>query len=176
MTTTERNDQERLAGDWLRDRPRMPGYGIPESTDGMLSWTEVAERLASAPNYWISTATPDGMPHAVPVWGAFLDDTLYFDVGPRSKRNLLANPRVSVHLESAQQVVIVEGVVDHMHDPDPALSQAIDDQYGEKYDWRPSGEEGERAGEGWFSLTPDRVIAWTSFPADATRWTRRRTG
>jgi hypothetical protein len=106
------------------------------------------------------------------VWGAFIDDALYFGAGPRTKRNLTQNPQVTVHLESATEVVVLEGSVVVVETPDPALSTAIDDALGEKYDWRPSSEGDEAVGTGWFCLQPDRIIAWTQFPADATRWTR----
>jgi general stress protein 26 len=69
------------------------------------------ERLERSKNYWICTARPDGRPHAIPVWGFFLDDTVYFGTARSSQkaRNLAHNPTVSVHLESGDDVVIVEG-------------------------------------------------------------------
>lgn len=113
-----------------------------------------------------------GGSRALPVWAAFVNDTIYFGARPRSKRNLAGNPAVSIHLESRDQVVIAEGRAELVHGPDPALSKAIDDQYAGKYDWRPSEEGGTPVGEGWFALRPRRIIAWTSFPTDCTRWTR----
>lgn len=168
MTSTEIDQDET----WVKSRPVMPGYGVPETDEGMLALADVRERLATAKNYWICTATDNGRPHAVPVWAAFLDDTLYFGVGPRSKQNLIRNAAVSIHLESADKVVIAEGRVEQVNDPAPSLSRAIDDHYAGKYEWRPSDDGGEPVGTGWFALAPTRIIAWTSFPADATRWTR----
>jgi hypothetical protein len=37
--------------------------------DNLLSWPEVAARLAVTRNYWLCTTTPMGAPHAAPVWG-----------------------------------------------------------------------------------------------------------
>jgi len=159
---------------WTKDRPKMPGYGVPEGTDGTLEMATVAALVAAGKNYWVCTASEDGKPHAVPVWGAYLDGTLYFGAGPRSSRNLDSNPRVSIHLESGTEVVILEGVATRLLDPDAALSKALDDHMADKYEWRPSSECDEPVGEGWRVLAPDRIIAWTSFPADATRWTRQR--
>jgi len=173
MVAIERTDTGAGMIAWKRDRPVIPGYGVPETEDGLLDLNVIRGRLATAKNYWICTASADGVPHAVPVWAAFVNDTVFFGAGPRSKRNLLANPAVTVHLESGDEVVIAQGVVKQVHVPDPALSKAIDDQYAEKYDWRPSSEGDTPVGEGWFALLPQRIIAWTSFPADATRWTRR---
>jgi hypothetical protein len=160
---------------WERSRPSIPGYGIPESGGEMLDTDDVRGRLELAQNYWIGSVSADGQPHAVPVWAAFVNDALWFGGGPRTKRNLLANPRVSVHLESGSEVVILEGTVTVVDTPDPAVSLAIDNQYAEKYDWRPSTEEDGAVGAGWFCLVPAKILAWTRFPADATRWTRRST-
>jgi hypothetical protein len=158
---------------WKQDRPVMPGYGVPEDGSGMLAWDEVSKRLAGAKTYWVGTASASGQPHAVPVWAAWIDDTLYIGAGgPRTNRNLKQNPRVSVHLESGSEVVILEGAVESGIAIDPVTAKAIDDQYGEKYDYRPSSEsEDGGIGDGWYVLKPSKVIAWTSFPADATRWT-----
>ncbi len=160
-------------GTWRKSRPVMPGYGAPEGLDGTLEWPEVAARLAAGRSYWVCTASSDGAPHAVPVLAAFVDDTFYIGAGgPRTLRNLRENPRVSVHLESGSEVVIAEGTVES-GPPDPAVIQAVDDQYGDKYDWRPSSESPDGGiGDGWQILRPAKVIAWTSFPADATLWTR----
>ncbi len=50
-------------------RPRMGSdYGISGSEEGMLSWERVAERMAGARNYWVSTMPPSVRPHATPVW------------------------------------------------------------------------------------------------------------
>ncbi len=53
-----------------RDRPEMPeGYGVPDSSDGLLDWSDVEARLLAAPQYWMATTRPDGRPHVVPRWG-----------------------------------------------------------------------------------------------------------
>lgn len=148
----------------------MPGYGVPEGEEGMLPWSHAVARLAAAKNYWVGTTGGDRQPHAVPVWGSWVDGTLYFGVGPRSARNLAENAAVCVHLESGDDVVIVEGHAEVVHGPDPALSKTLDDDIARKYDWRPSTEGGEDVGEGMYALRPTVAYAWTSFPADATRW------
>lgn len=170
MTTTEEPQG------WIKDRPKIPaGYGLPEGMEGTLEMSTVDALVAAAKNYWVCSASVDGKPHAIPVWGAYLDGVLYFHGGPRTTRNLVANPQVSIHLEAVDKVVILEGRVSHKRNPDAAFSKALDDQFAEKYDWRPSGEGDDPVGEGMLMLAPDRIIAWTSFPADATRWTRAST-
>src|SRR5215204_4536369 len=84
------------------DRPWMPdGYGIAKDEDGLLTWDYVTEVLKDALNYWIGTTRPNGSPHARPVWGAWLDDTCYFEGSPDTRwgRNLAANPAIVVHVE-----------------------------------------------------------------------------
>jgi hypothetical protein len=149
----------------------MPGYGVPEGNEGTLPWSHVEARMAEAKNYWIATSGADNQPHAVPVWGNWIDGALYFEIGPRSRRNLEANPRVSVHLENGDQPVILEGTAVRVTNINPALSKKIDDSSADKYNWRPSDEGAATPGEGSWMLRPMVVFAWTSFPGDATKWT-----
>jgi nitroimidazol reductase NimA-like FMN-containing flavoprotein (pyridoxamine 5'-phosphate oxidase superfamily) len=76
--------------------------------DNLLSWPEVATRLTAARNYWLCTTTPSGTPHAAPVWGVVTGQTLYLYSERRTvkARNLADDPRVVVHLESGEDVVI----------------------------------------------------------------------
>ncbi len=76
-----------------RSRPYIRDYGIPESEEGMLPWSHVVERLPGPRNYWVSTTRPDGRPHATPVWGVWVDNTLYFGGGPDTRRSRNANRR-----------------------------------------------------------------------------------
>ncbi len=90
----------------------MPeGYGVPDTDEGVLDWSWAVARLESALNYWFATTRPDGRPHAMPAWAVWLDGTLYFEGSPltRRARNIAANPAVVVHLESGDDVVILEG-------------------------------------------------------------------
>lgn len=153
-------------------RPYMPGYGISPEDPGLLPWSFVDERMASARNYWICTTRPDGRPHAAPVWGIWLDGTFYFGTDARSVkgRNLAANPEVVVHLESGDEVVIFEGAVRPINTADPGLIQRIADQYRAKYDFGPDPGSADAP---FLALHPRVVFAWleTDFPNTATRWT-----
>ncbi len=62
----------------------------------------------------VATAGPTGKPHAMPVWYAWRDGKVLFHTGADSKkmRNLRANPRVSVVVDSKvapYKVVVIEG-------------------------------------------------------------------
>ena len=148
-------------------RPRFaPGYGVPDSPEGMLSWSWAEERLEAARNYWIGTARSDGSPHAAPVWGLWIDDAVLFSTSPRSRkgRNLARDPRVVVHLESGDEVVIVEGQGERVR-----LEAAAADAYEAKYAFRPDPDWPEGL---WFAVRPRLAYAWleTDYPRTATRF------
>ena len=148
-------------------RPGFPGYGIVQEEDGMLPWRWADERLAAGRNYWVSTAGADGRPHAMPVWGVWLGDGVYFGTSPGSRkgRNLGRDPRCVVHLESGDEVVILEGEAEAI-----PLDKRVADAYQEKYRYRPNGEGTES--EGWFRLRPRIAYAWLErdYPKTATRF------
>lgn len=150
-------------GEPAADRPRIPGYGVPEEGTGTLPWSHVAERLEQARNYWVASAGAAGRPHAVPVWGIWLDGALYFGGGPRTARNLAANPAVAIHLESGDDVVMLEGTAEPIANPAAAWFARYADAFAAKYDYRPEEASG-------YVLRPRVAYAWSSFPADATRW------
>jgi PPOX class probable F420-dependent enzyme len=80
----------------------------------MLTWTEVADSLAPWRNYWISTVDAAGAPHSSPVWGAVVADVFWFFTEDTTvkHRNLVRDPRLVVHLESGDDVVIVRGTAE----------------------------------------------------------------
>jgi hypothetical protein len=135
----------------------------------MLEWSWAAERLEQARNYWVSTSRPDGRPHAMPVWGVWLDGSFYFGSGRNSakSRNLAANPAIVVHLESGDETVILEGLAEVVLDD--SLRQRVGEVYGPKYDFTPdvSGED-----DLWFVVRPERAYTWTErgYPGDATQF------
>jgi hypothetical protein len=156
------------------NRPSLPdGYGIPESTEGTLPWSFVEERVAEARNYWIVTVRPDGRPHAMPVWGAWLDGKLYIEGSPETRRhrNLAANPHVVAHLESGDQVGIIEGEAHEAGKPEPALGMRLSQAYTAKYEsggYAPGPNAWDNGG--LYVIYPRKVFAWTKFPQDTTRW------
>src|SRR6185437_5009863 len=91
-------------------------YNFPQTPDALLPWSHALERLERAHSYWLATTRPDGRPHVTPLWGAWVDNALYFDGLPTTQwaRNLAKNPSAAVHLESGDDVVILEGTVDDL--------------------------------------------------------------
>jgi nitroimidazol reductase NimA-like FMN-containing flavoprotein (pyridoxamine 5'-phosphate oxidase superfamily) len=158
--------------DQKRDRPEMPvGYGLaPVEAGGLLLWAWAEERLAGSRNYWICTTRTDGRPHAAPVWGVWLENALYFGTDSQSTKakNVAVNPAVAAHLESGDEVVIIEGQAEPIT-LTPELVARLDEVYLAKYNMKLS-EAGEVAAI--LRLTPHTVLAWleTDFPNTATRW------
>ncbi len=106
----------------------------------------------------------------MPVWGLWLDGTIWFSTDPTSVkgRNLEARPDVVIHLESGDEVCVFEGTAVRVRDAEPL--QRFDDVYLEKYDVRPSAM-GESAGV--YVLRPSAALVWTEsdFATSATRFT-----
>jgi hypothetical protein len=144
-----------------------PGYGISSEATGLIPWQLVEEKLAAARNYWIATVTPNGRPHTTPIWGLWQEDRLYFGVDARSQkaRNLDASSTAVVHLESGDDVVILQCEV--AAEDDQETVAAVLSAYAAKYDLPED-----------FAFDPVRVakpyrgFAWreSDYPATATQY------
>jgi hypothetical protein len=128
-----------------------------------LLWDEIAERFGSAQNWWVSTAGDAG-PHAVPVWGVHVAGGLHFygEASSVRSRNLAADPRVVLHLESGSDVLVLHGTA-------PAGGPAYADDavvaaYRAKYthptdlQYLPDAEGME--GALLHTVVPARAVAW----------------
>ena len=151
-------------------RPRIPvEYGIPKNNKGLLPWSHVTERMTQAMHYWICTVDTKGRPHVTPVDGLWLNDKLYFGGSPQTlrNRNLTANRAVSVHLDSSDDVVILQGDAT-LDTPDHELAVQLSTASAEKYGYAPRPEDYQTSGVHVFR--PITVFAWKQFPRDVTRW------
>jgi hypothetical protein len=148
------------------------GYGLGGApADGSaLPWSTVVEWLTEARNYWVCTTRADGRPHAMPVWGLWIDDGVWFSTDPTSfkAKNMVARPDVVIHLESGDEVCVIEGRAVKVEHED-ALAE-FDDLYDAKYQVRPSAM-GDAAGV--YVVKPATALVWTEadFPTTATRFT-----
>jgi PPOX class probable F420-dependent enzyme len=122
-------------------------------------WRRIQEQLQASRSYWLTTTRADGRPHAMPVWGVWRDGLLWFSTGLESVkgRNLVRDPRAVMHLESADDVVILEGVVERADD------DAVFAAYAEKYNMEASAEIfAALPGVGvLLRFVPSVVHAWT---------------
>lgn len=154
----------------------MPaGYGMDQA-DSFVSWDDVETRLRESLHYWLATTRPNGRPHVVPRWGVWVDGAFWYDGSPETVhvRNLEKNANTVLHLESGSEVTIVEG---SSLRPDPIigeLGERLSAEYARKYgpQYTPSADawSDEIAG-GMRQIEPVKVIAWSDFPKDLTRFT-----
>jgi nitroimidazol reductase NimA-like FMN-containing flavoprotein (pyridoxamine 5'-phosphate oxidase superfamily) len=154
-------------------RPALAkSYGISRKKEGLLSWDWVEEQMTKANNYWVNSVRPDGRPHTVPVSGMWLDGYLYFSGDRKARRtlNLEANPQASVHLESADDVVIMEGIVEDVTNQDELTRMAH--AIGAKFKSEFITELILKPENVLHKLTPQVVFAWIEkdYPNTATRW------
>jgi nitroimidazol reductase NimA-like FMN-containing flavoprotein (pyridoxamine 5'-phosphate oxidase superfamily) len=175
--TKARKKTARKAAMKATAQPANCTVGLPDvpSTYGLtgqdhLPFAHAESRLTSSRNYWICTARPDGRPHSIPVWGFWLNGVLYFGTARTSRkaRNLTYSPAVSIHLESGDDVVILEGTAREVDLADTPTIKKLDAASRQKYKM-PLVVMPEVV---LYSVRPRTVLAWTEkdFPNNATRW------
>jgi nitroimidazol reductase NimA-like FMN-containing flavoprotein (pyridoxamine 5'-phosphate oxidase superfamily) len=149
-------------------RPRMPGYGLPRSRKGLLPWAWAERRLVRSHNYWLITVRPNGRPHAMPVWGIWVDGAFYFSTGRESRkaRNLVRNRRCIVCNERADEAVIVEGEAREIRSPE-VLARLARPYHAKYKPWKLDPALGPI-----YAVRPRVVLAVHEkrFPDAATRW------
>ena len=153
-------------------KPHMPADYLSLHKGDFLPWSHAEQRLEKSRSYWICTARPDGRPHSMPVWGSWVEGALYFGTGSdtRKAKNLAHNPNVSIHLESADDMVVFEGTVEVI-DPtkfDKATVKRFDAISRKKYKMPFT----IMPGSVFYRVKPRVAWAWQEkkFPYSSTRW------
>jgi hypothetical protein len=157
---------EQVKEEPVGSRPDLPkDYGIPEDDEGLVKWSTVNEWMEQTKVFWIGTTWPDGRPHAIPIWGAWVENKFFFDGSPATRwaRNLAQNPGIVVHIERGDSAVMAEGTVEAMVVA-PETHAKVRASYGSRYDYVP--EEGALM----YVATPRVVFAWDNFPKSVTRF------
>jgi Pyridoxamine 5'-phosphate oxidase len=142
---------------------------------GTMTRAEVPVRLPAARNYWLGTTTLSGAPHAAPAWGVVTGRTLYLysERSTVKARNLAAGPRVVVHLESGEDVLIVRGTAG---DPGaPARLRAVVAALAAKYSRPQDRQYLPGAGPDFdviYAIRPRSAMAWRldAYAASWRRW------
>jgi hypothetical protein len=143
--------------------------------EGDMDWAEIATRLAPARNYWLGTTTASRAPHVAPVWGVVVDGQFYMYSERRTAKaeNIVRDPRIVVHLESAEHVVIVYGRMIDMGRPMdvPAVVSALKVKYDAPGDdqYLPSADEDFDV---LYLLQPERALLWEllDYNGSQRRW------
>lgn len=131
--------------------PRAIRFYGQVSEHAALEWEWVDGQLRRAGTYWV-TARTTGYPHPRPVWGVWQSGQLFLSIGtPVTREALAVDPKVTVHLESGTEVVIVEGRA-----TGPSDDAEILERYDEKYDWSYDlSQYGALT-----RISPETVLAW----------------
>ena len=153
----------------------MPGYGIRAAGEGtgLLPWSWAEERLAGSHDFWLSSSSPDGEPHLMPVWAVWMAGALWFSSSndSRKTRNLRADGRCSLATDDALAPVVVQGVAEVVTDPGDRrqLLDAENAKYGTNY----SIDSLDPASNTCFRVRPHRVFGLDTedFTGSPTRWT-----
>jgi hypothetical protein len=110
----------------------------------------------------------------VPRWGVFVDNKVYYDGSPETRhaQNISLNPYVSVHLESGDQAIILEGTSAPAGKPSTELAKRLVEEYRRKYSEQGYSPEPTQWDEGGlFVFTPRQCLAWTAFTENPTKFT-----
>ena len=159
-------------------RPKFP-KGYADNPASYLTWDWVAAQLTDARHYWLcsvrppSSDAPDGRPHVVPRWGAFIDGRFYYDGSPETRhaRNIAENPHVTLNLESGEKAIIMEGTSRPAEKPDPKFARRLAKAIGDKYAALGYSPEPDQWDEGGlFVFTPRQCIAWSKFTDNPTKF------
>jgi nitroimidazol reductase NimA-like FMN-containing flavoprotein (pyridoxamine 5'-phosphate oxidase superfamily) len=135
----------------------------------------IITRLGAERTLWLVTNGADGTPHAAPVWCAVARGTLcVFSYRPSAKaRNLFRDPRVTLHTEDGEDVMIVHGRMRDLGSPAdcPDLVEAFAAAYPDPRDtnFLPGVDP---AVDVLFALDPKRALAWrlADFEGSQERW------
>jgi general stress protein 26 len=150
-----------------------------------VGWSQVADALARAELYWLTTVRKDGRPHTTPLVGAWVDDAFVFCTGPEEQkaRNLAHSAAVTVttgaNTWNDGLDVVVEGEAERV--TGLVMLTRLADEIREKYhgvwDFTPD-EDGfghtDNSGDSHiahvFLVPPAKVLAFAKSPHGQTRF------
>jgi general stress protein 26 len=152
-------------------------------------WSQVADILASAELYWLTTVRRDGRPHTTPLVGAWVDSqegqVFVFCTGPEEQKalNLAHSAAVTVTTGvstwNAGLDVVVEGDAERVTGLDTLtrLADEIREKYHGVWDFAPhedgfghTDESGDSHIAYVFVVPPTKVLAFAKSPHGQTRF------
>jgi len=153
-------------------RPTFPP-GYVDKPVSYLTWDWVAAQMTESKHYWLCSVRPNGHPHVVPRWGAFIDNKFYYDGSTQTRHahNIEKNPNITLNLENGEQAIIMEGISQPAGKPDPEFAKQLAKAIGEKYSaWGYIPDPGQWDEGGLFVFTPRQCIAWSKFNENPTKF------
>ena len=146
------------------------GYGLPDEPGAdARTWAEIQDAIRDQRNWWICSTRSSGRAHAMPVWGVVVDGRIVWSTGPQTvkAKNLRREPEMVMHLESGDEVIVVEATAKEITPDD--LPTGFVDAYQAKYEFEfPI----DNADYGLWELEPTVVLSWseTDFPTTAVKY------
>lgn len=120
---------------------------------------------------WVATASPDGVPHLVPLSLAWDGRRILLATPTDSPtvRNARATGTVKLSLDSASDVVLIDGAVDET--AFDTADRAVVDTFVERVGWSPDDQDGV-----WSLLvvTPRTIRVWNGVAEIAGRTVMKR--
>jgi len=130
-------------------------------------WSEARERLADADTYWLATVRPDGLPHLVPLLGAWVDGALCFVASPTSRKatNLAHDAHCVIATRREALDLVVEGTAAKVGD-EARLHRAAE-VCMTKYGWPVTVHDGAFYADGAPSAGPPPYEVYEVAPTTA---------
>src|SRR5262245_40901833 len=162
MPTAKQRSNEPKAG-----RPHLPGYGISKNGKDLLPWKWAEDVLSKTKNYFLASTRSDGRPHVMPIWGVWTEGYFYFSTGKKSvkARNLAANPNCVLCAGTADEAMMLEGIVQKVRDT--KIVERVAAVYFKKYKF-----DFSKMNEPIFVVRPQVAFGQIekTFVKTATRW------
>jgi len=120
---------------------------------------------------------PSGAPHVAPVWGLVINQVLYLysERSTVKARNLASDRRVVVHLESADDVVIVRGTAEDLGTPAqvPEVVAGLSAKYNSEEE-RQYLPDADPDFDVVYAIRPQSAMLWRllDYEGSQRRWTR----
>lgn len=120
-----------------------------------------------------ATSDAGGRPHVMPVWGAWMDEALWFSSSRASRkaRNLVSRPHCAITTDKAHEPVVIEGEAEVIDDL--SAIRAFTDQSNQKYRTDYPLEFFTQPSNACFRVRPLWAFGLTEsdFTGSPTRWT-----
>ena len=151
------------------ERARIPAeYGVSKAK-AFVDWQYVADRFTQERVYWLAVTDERGRPHVRPVDGLHVDGVLYVGGSPKARWVGLVGtqPTVTVHL-AGDDVLIWEGEAEVLRDISDELAARLAAASNAKFPEYAMTPDAYRSGV--IAIRPRKVICWTEFTKDPTRF------